>query len=205
MPMIFAVRTCLSAIGKSFYGVSWLLTKHGSNTIRHKWKNSQNSGLHPANSEGENGFIGRKDHDHRFLEFARHHFHRLFGEGKNNHRAVLCWFIEPIRPWIDEKTAAFGEEKSALSPWQRSSPICNCHSKTDRITLRIAASSIVFSRFGPMLFIFVTKHEKMAGWKAIHVKRGSHRRNRGLFCEVRQTIFFGWTTCIKLKRDYIEK
>ena len=43
------VWTCLSAIPKSLYCVSWLLTKHGSITTRLKWKNSQNSGLHPAN------------------------------------------------------------------------------------------------------------------------------------------------------------
>ena len=54
---------------------------------------SQNSGLHKRTccKEGENGFIGRKGHGHHFLGFARHHLHRLFGEGKGNHGAVLCY------------------------------------------------------------------------------------------------------------------
>ena len=43
-----------------------------------------------CSKEGQNGFIGRKGHGHRFLRFARHHLHRLFGEEKNNHGAVLC-------------------------------------------------------------------------------------------------------------------
>ena len=60
------VWTCLSAIRKSFYAVSWLLTKHGSITTRQKWKNRTYS------KEGENGAIGRKGHGHRFLGFARH-------------------------------------------------------------------------------------------------------------------------------------
>ena len=34
--------------------------------------------------------------------------------------------------------------------------------KTGRITLRIAASSTLFSRFGPMRFPFVPKHEKFS-------------------------------------------
>ena len=74
-----------------------------------------------CSKERENGSIGRKDHGHRFMEFARHHLHRLFAEGKDNHAAVLCWFIGLIRGWIDEKTVPFGEEKIALSPWQRAS------------------------------------------------------------------------------------
>ena len=55
------VWTCLSAIRKSFYGVSWRLPKHGSIITRQKWKNSQNSGLHPAN----------------VLQRRRKRFHRL--------------------------------------------------------------------------------------------------------------------------------
>ena len=91
--------------------------------------------------------------------------------------------------------------------------IRNCHSKTGRITLRIAASSTLFSRFGPMLFLFVPKHENMVWWKAIHIKRGSHRRNRGLFCGVRQPYFldglkkleYRRNKCIELKGKNIKK
>ena len=131
-----------------------------------------------------------------------HHLHRLFRERKNNHGAILCWFIGPIPSWIDEKTAPFIEKESDLSPWQRtSSLIRNCHSKTGRITLRIAASSTLFSRFGPMRLFFVSKYEKMACRTAIHVERGSHRRNRGLFCGVRQIIFFGWLEKVRISLD----
>jgi len=61
-------------------------------TITHqKRKNSLNSGLNPANllQRRQNGSIGRKDR-HHFLGFAKNHFHRLFGEGKDNHGTVLC-------------------------------------------------------------------------------------------------------------------
>ena len=82
--------------------------------------------------------------------------------------------------WADSRLMMNGpiwRKKSALSPWQCiSSLIRNCHSKTGRLALRTAASSTLFSRFDPMRFLFVLKYEQMAWWKAIHVKRGSHRR-----------------------------
>ena len=144
--------------------------------------------------------MDRKNHGHRFLGFASHHLHRLFEEGKDNHGAVLWWFMGRFEAELMKNGPI------ALSPWQcTSSLICNCHSKTGRITLQIAASSTLFSRFGTMRFLFVPKHKKMAWWKAIHVKR----RNRGLFCGVRQTILkkleYRCTKCIELNEDYIEK
>ena len=72
--------------------------------FRHCWQNMHSS-LHARNErtvetvdftrrtgskEGENGSIGRKGFDHRFLGFARHHLYRVFGEGKDNHGAALC-------------------------------------------------------------------------------------------------------------------
>ena len=51
----------------------------------------------------------------------------------------------------------------------------------------------------PIQFVFVPKHEKMAWRKEIHLERGSHRRNRGLLCGVRQTIFFGWLEIVRTK------
>ena len=100
------------------------------------------------------------------------------------------------------------EAESMKKTWQRTSLLIrNCHIKAGRITLRIAASSTLFTRVGPMRLLFVKKKKKMAWWKAIHVKRWSHHRNRGLFYGVRQTIFFAWlekleyrwTKCIELK------
>ena len=62
----------------------------GSITTRQKGKNSQNSGLHPANVLQRRGKVFRKGHGHRFLEFASHYVLRLSGEGKGNHGALLC-------------------------------------------------------------------------------------------------------------------
>ena len=64
-----------------------------------------------CSKEGENGSIGRKGHGLRFLAFARHHLHRLFGEGKVNHGAVLCWFIGPILVWIVKKRPHLAQKK----------------------------------------------------------------------------------------------
>ena len=84
-----------------------------------KRKNNLNSGLNPANL-----LQRRQKRFHRaerswlpFFGIREASFHRLFGEEKDNHGIVLCWFIGSIRRWIEEKTASFSEKKSALSLW----------------------------------------------------------------------------------------
>ena len=62
-----------------------------------------------------------------------------------------------------------------------------------------------------MRFLFVPKHEKMAWWKAMLVKRESHRRNCAYFAKFDKPYFlddlknleYRWTKCIKLQEDYI--
>jgi len=66
--------------------------------------------------EDEDCPIGRNGDGHHFLGFTRCDLHRLHGEGQNGHRALLYQIIGPIRRRIAEKTATFGEEKSALPP-----------------------------------------------------------------------------------------
>lgn len=46
--------------------------------------------------------------------------------------------------------------------------------RTRRITLQIVSSSILFSRFGLLRFLFVPKHENMAWRKEVRVKRSWH-------------------------------
>lgn len=48
--------------------------------------------------------------------FKRNNLYRLFGKRENNNRQVVCWFIEQIWGWLDEKTVPLGEEKSAFFP-----------------------------------------------------------------------------------------
>ena len=113
-----------------------------------------------CSKEGKDGPIGRKGDGHRFLGFTRCDLHRLPGEGQNDHRALLCRIIRPIRRRIAEKTAPFGEEKSALSPWQRTgSHLRRRHGQISRIRLRTAAPSTAFSRFGPVRLLFDSKLE----------------------------------------------
>jgi len=48
----------------------------------------------------------------------------------------------------------------------------------------------MFSRFGPVWLLFVSKHEKVTRWIEIFVEWGSRRRHRGLFCRPRENVFF---------------
>ena len=79
---------------------------------------------------------------------------------QNDHRALLCRIIGPIRRRSAEKSALFGEEKSALPPWQcTGSHYRRRHGQISRIRLRTAAPSTVFSRFGAVRLLFVSKLE----------------------------------------------
>ena len=50
-----------------------------------------------CSEEGKDGPIGRKEEGHRFLGFTRCDLHRLPEEGQNDHIALLCRIIGPIR------------------------------------------------------------------------------------------------------------
>ena len=110
---------------------------------------------------------------------------------QNDHRALLCRIIGPIRRRIAEKTAPFGEEKSALPPWQRTgSHLRRRHGQIGRIRLRTTAPSTVFSRFGPVRLLFISKLEKVTRQAEIWVKWGGYRRHGGLLCRPPENVFF---------------
>ena len=64
-----------------------------------------------------------------------------------------------------------------------------------------------------MRFLFVPKHEKMAWWKAIHVKRGfivateaySAEFDKPYVLDALKKLEYRWTKCIELKGHYIEQ
>ena len=96
-----------------------------------------------------------------------------------------------IRRRITEKTAPFCEEKYALPPWQRiNSNFRRRHCRISRIRLRISASSTVFSKFGLLRLLFVSKLEKITHRAAIRVELGGYRRHGGLLCRPPENVFF---------------
>ena len=110
---------------------------------------------------------------------------------QNDHRALLCRIIGPIRRRIAEKMALFGEEKSALPPWQRTgSHLHRRHGQIGRIRLRAAAPSTVFSRFDPVRLLFVSKLEKVTRWAEIWDEWGAYRRHGSLLCRPPENVFF---------------
>ena len=110
---------------------------------------------------------------------------------QNDHRALLCRIIGPIRRRIAEKTALFGEEKSSLPPWQRTGQhLRRRHGQIGRIRLRTAAPSTIFSRFGPVRLLFVSKLEKITRRAEIWVEWGGYRRHEGLLCRPPENVFF---------------
>ena len=78
-----------------------------------------------------------------------------------------------------------------LSPWQRtSSHLRRRHGEIGRIRLRTAAPSTVFSRFGPVRLLFVSKLKKVTRRAEIWVEWGGYRRYGGLLCRPPENVFF---------------
>lgn len=50
-------------------------------------------------------------------------------------------------------------------------------------------------------FLFPNMKKWLGGKRFTSKVRGSHRRNRGLFCGVQQTIFFGWLEKVRISLD----
>ena len=107
---------------------------------------------------------------------------------KHHHYHQILWFNEFKRG----RTSVFVAPDLMLN-WYKNGHTCmstcslvrNHFSKTGRITLRIAASFTLYTKFGLMWYLFVFKIKQIFWQKAILVKRRHHRRNRGLFCRVR--------------------
>ena len=211
------VSTCLSAIRKSFYGVSWLLTKHGSITTRQKWKNSQNSGLHPTNvlqRRWKQFHLMERSWPPFFLEFARYYAQRPFEEEKDNHRAVLCWFFGPIRGWLDEKNGPIWRRKKCsftmtthqlIHPQLPQQNLSNCATNCCLIhpILQIWSHAISFCSQAWKKWLngkrFMSNEEVIAATEAYFAQFDKPYYLDGL-----KKLEYRWTKCIELKGVYIE-
>lgn len=99
--------------------------------------------------------IGRKSDGHRFLDFTRCDMNRQSVWAKVSQSSTMPNYCADSTLNCRKK-APFSEEKNALSPWQRTcSHLCRRHVQLDRIGLRTATPSPVFSRFGPVRFLLL--------------------------------------------------
>ena len=81
-----------------------------------------------------------------------------------------------------------------------------------RIGLRAAAPSTVFSRFGPVRLLFVSKLEKVTRRAEISNEEVI-AATEAYFADLEKTYFLDglkklehrWVKCIELKEDYVEK
>lgn len=71
-------------------------------------------------------------------------------------------------------------KKNYLPSWRHiRSHLRHCHVQFGRTGLPTAAPSIVFSRFNSVIWLFVSKCEKVTRWTEIWFERDSYRRHRG--------------------------
>lgn len=105
------------------------------------------------------------------------------------------------RRQIAGKTAPFGQEKSALSPWQRiDSHLRRRHGQTSRIRLRTAAWSTVLAKFGPVWRKFKSNVEVIAAKEDYFADL-----EKTYFSDELKKLEYRWVTCIELKGEYVEK
>ena len=160
-----------------------------------------------CSKESENGSIGQKGYGHRFSGFVRHHLHWLFGEGNDNHGAVLCW-VGPIRGWSDEKGPIRRRKMTTDQLTHPQLPQQNWSNYATNCCLIYPIFQI-----SPMRFLFVLKNEKWVGRKRFTSKEEVIAATEGYFVEFDKPYFLGglkkgeyrWAKCIELKGDYIEK
>ena len=112
---------------------------------------------------------------------------------QNDHRALLCRIIQPIRRRIAEKTAPFGEEKSALPPWQRTgSHLRRRHDQIGRISYELLPHPPYSPDLAPYdFFLFpnmkVTRQAEICvEWVELEL----NRRHGGLLCSPPENVFF---------------
>ena len=92
---------------------------------------------------------------------------------------------------LQKKWPHLAKKKSAFPPRQRTgSHLRRRHSQIGRIRLRTAAPSTVFSRFGHVRLLFVSKLEKVTRRAEIWVEWGDYRRHGGLLCRPPKNVFF---------------
>ena len=187
--------------------------KHGSTGTHQKPRSSRNSELHPANVLWRWQRLSYQP-ERWWPPFSG--IHKVWStlitwRRANGHRALLCWIIGPIRCRVAEK---FGEEKSALPPWQHTgSHLRRRHGQIGQIALRTAAPSTVFFKFGPVrLFLFPNLKKSLAGQK-FESSEEVIAATETYFADLKKTYFSDglkkfehcWVKCIKLKGDCVEK
>ena len=135
---------------------------------------------------------------------------------------IFTDYLEKVRtitgPYYADLLSRFESELIENVPiWRRkqrtSSLIRNCHSKTGRIMLRIAASSSLFSRFGHMQFLLLPNMKKWLGGKRFTTNEQVIDATEAYFAEFDKSYIldglkkleYRCTKCIELKGDYIEK
>ena len=89
------------------------------------------------------------------------------------------------------RVEAFVSTDFRLPPWQRTGlHLRRRRGEIGRIMLRTAAPSTVFSRFGPVRLLFVSKLEKVTRRAEIWVEWEGYRRHGGLLCRPPENVFF---------------
>ena len=156
------VWTCLSAIRKSFCGVSSLLTKHGSTITHQKTKEQSKQWTKSGECQRRQKRFHRPERSWppvfgiREASFSPTIWRR---ERQSRDSTTLIYWTDSTLNWrkndliLQKKKCSFTMITHQLIR----------HGKTGRITLRLwIVVSSLFSRFGPLRFLFISKHEKMA-------------------------------------------
>lgn len=92
---------------------------------------------------------------------------------------------------MDEKTLSFREEKSVPPRQCTYLFVRRCNSEIGRFTIRIGATSALFSGFGSLRLFSLPKHKQMVDWEEIFIKWRGYRRNRGLFSGLEEILYSG--------------
>ncbi|KAM8719395.1 hypothetical protein ACLKA7_012018 [Drosophila subpalustris] len=91
--------------------------------------------------------------------------HGISSEGADHQQRLLYGVIGAFERRNRKETASYGEEKSVVPPRQCTvSQINENNGKIERIGLRIASPSTVFSRFGPQRLLALRRPQKDAPW-----------------------------------------
>ena len=77
-----------------------------------------------------------------------------------------------------------------------------CNSEIGQYALHIDAGSTLLSRLRLLRLLSLFKHEKIAGWKKIHIKWKDSQRNRGQLCSlISRTFWKAYKNCQIVRRS----
>jgi len=178
-------------------------------------RNSQNSGLHAAN------LLRRRRRLSQCPERWWPPFlgiHKVWSTSTTWRRAKRSQGCTMPNYWADSppnyrKHGPFGEEKSDFPSWQRNgSHFRPRQGQIGRIGLRTATPSTIFSRFGPVWLLIVSKLEKVTRWKfasnevVVAAKEAYFTDlEKSDFSDGLKKLEHRWVKCIEVKEDYVEK